>query len=110
MSTITPIQVREKHTDETRNIAIDFTDALDSGELLAGSPTIAVTGLTFSSVAINTSARIINGRSVPTGMAVQCRVVGGTVNTLYKAVVTAVTDATPPQTIVRKIPIRIINN
>lgn len=70
MAGIAP-QVHELTTDETRNISVDMSGLLDSGELLTGTPT--VTGsvpLTITNQQKNASALTINGSSVAAGLAV----------------------------------------
>lgn len=91
---------------ETRNGAVDFTDILDSGELLTGTPTIAeitTSDLTFANQAVNTAALTMFGVTVAVGKAVQFKVSGMLANVEYRIKITVATDATPAQTLVRKI-------
>ncbi len=65
-------QVHEITTEETRNISVDMTDLLDSGELLTGTPTITGNvALTITNQQRNSSTLTINGRSVAVDNAVQ---------------------------------------
>lgn len=90
---------------ETRNVAVDFQDVLDSGELLTGTPTVAevtTTDLTIASKAINTAALTIDGRAVAIGEAVQFKVSGQlAANSPYTIKITVSTTASPAQTLVR---------
>lgn len=85
-----------------RTIAIDFTDQLESGELLTGTPTLTMCSpgspneLTISNVAVNTATLTINGRSVAAGLAIQGKVVANSAGKfMLKA--TCDSDATPAQ-------------
>src|SRR5512146_2018090 len=88
---------------EVRNVSVDFTDVLDSGELLTGTPTVSeatTTDLTFANKAVNTAALTINGRAVAIGAAVQFKVSGQlAAGSPYTITVTATTTATPAQTL-----------
>lgn len=68
-------QVHSFSTAETRNISVDFSGKLDTGEALTGTPVVAqVDGgseLTFGAQQVNGSALLINGVSVSAGGAVQ---------------------------------------
>ena len=101
MSILAP-QIQVKTEDEIRNVAVDFTNKLDSGELLDGTPTVALesgSGLTFDDETVSVAALTILGRTVAIGMAVQFSVTGGTAGTQYRIVVTCGTNATPAQTL-----------
>lgn len=104
-------QIQSKTASEVRNLAVSFVNELDTSpnELLTGTPTISATpsGLTFSSVAVNSVARTINGVSVAIGKAVQARVSGGTAGQEYTLTVTAGTDATPAQTLITYCTLRV---
>lgn len=59
-------------TAETRNVSIDASGKLDTGELLTGTPTIqGSANLTFSNQQVNSSELTINGATVAIGNAVQ---------------------------------------
>jgi hypothetical protein len=100
-------QVPDKTVSEVRNGAISFVGKLDEGELLTGTPTMSeatTSDLTFSNAAVNTSIRNINGVDVRVGMAVQFKVIGGTVlNSPYTMSTECDTDATPAQTLIGKV-------
>ena len=91
----------------SRNFAVDFTDELDSGELLTGTPTVAEltsTDLTITNVAVNTAALTLTvdgvQRTVAIGKGVQGHVSGQNAATGYRVKVTAQTDASPAQTLI----------
>ena len=92
-----------------KNVSIDCKGELDEGEALTGAVTIpAVTGLTFSNAAVNTSTLTINGRSVPAGEALTFNVKGTTAAT-YTITAWANTTATPSQTVDAKIKLKIVS-
>jgi len=92
---------------DTETAAINFTDHLDSGELLTGTPTaveVTTSDLTIGSVAVNTATYVEaeTGDTVAIGAAVQFSVSGGTTaNSPYLIRVTVSTDASPARTFVR---------
>jgi len=92
---------------DTETVAVNFTDHLDSGELLTGTPTVVevtTSDLTLGSKAVNTATYVESqsGDTVAIGAAVQFSVSGGTAaNSPYKIRVTCSTDATPARTFVR---------
>jgi len=94
-------QIQSKTAAEVRNLAVDFTDKLDSGELLTGTPTVSgdPAGLTIASVAVSAGALTILGTSVLTGQAVTCSVSGGSAGTRYTLTIQCGTDATVAQTL-----------
>lgn len=86
-------------------LAVDFTDWLDSGELLTGTPTVAeqtTSDLTISNVAVNTAALTVLGNTVAIGAGVQAKVIGQLAATgEYSVLITASTDASPARTVKR---------
>lgn len=88
----------------TRNVAIDFTDELDSGELLTGTPTIVevtTSDLTLANKVVSTGSLTILGNTVATGAAVQFSVAAGSsLLGTYRIRITCGTDATVAQTLV----------
>ena len=92
---------------------LDYTDLLDSGESITGTPVVAEqtsSDLTISSEQFNSSATVINGRSVSAGKAVQFLVSGQLAATeRYSLHVTAITDSTPQRTIKRGVRFRVCN-
>jgi len=81
---------------DTDVASIDYTDYLDSDELLTGTPTVAevtTTHLTITNKAVNTAEVRILERDVAIGKAVQFKVSGQHVNTEYSIRVTVSTDA-----------------
>ena len=102
--TITVKEVGRKSPGDTAAVAMDFTPLLRSGELLTGTPTVVETGgtshLTISDVGLNSSTVSINGSDVPANGAVQALIAGGSAGK-YTFKITACTDSTPAQTLVR---------
>lgn len=96
---------------ETRNAAVDFTNKLDSGELLTGTPTITASStlLTLSNKVVNTAALTINGSTVSIGQAVQFAVAASTSSpeARYSVTITTVTNSTPAQTFIATLGIQV---
>lgn len=95
-----------------RTPKVSFLRGLDSGELLtdatnAPTATVSPSGLTVSSIAINTGAEEINGTSHAAGQALIFSVSGGTAGTEYTITLTAYSDATPAQKFVKDIQITV---
>lgn len=99
---------------ETNVHSVSFANILDGSELLTSTPDVVevtTTDLTITNLAgtankgtVSTAALTINNVSVPTGEAVQFKVVGYLAATAeYTVKITAGTDATPAQTKVRYI-------
>ena len=105
--TITAPQRPVMHSSEIRNGAVSYVGLLQETpvELLTGTPTATVTptGPTLSNLAVSTSTTKINGTDVITGKAVTFKVLGGSAGTEYVVTITASTDTTPAQTLVRKV-------
>jgi len=106
-------EIRHKHASETRTISVDYTDKLDSGESLTGTPTIAevtTTDLTISGAQLNSGSLTINNETVAASKAVQCQVAGGTSGSTYSIKITVSTDATSPgaQTFVDTIKLEVL--
>lgn len=93
-------QIHTKHPGETRNLAIDCTELLDSDETFTGTPTFSASGLTFSGAKTNSTAATIRNRTVAVGKALQASVSGGTAGVEYRCEASCSTTATPAQTIV----------
>lgn len=73
-------QVGCKPASAALNAAVDFTDMLDAGEALTGTPTVVevtTSQLTLDNKAVSTGALTINNRAVAIGDAVQFRVSSG---------------------------------
>ncbi len=103
-------EIHEKKVSEIRNVAISFIGRLDSGELLTGVPTIVevtTSDLTLTNKTISTAKLTINGKSVAIGQAVQFKISGGLANIAYKIRITISTDATPAQTLIITVRIRV---
>jgi hypothetical protein len=94
-------EVPSKGPGEIRNGAISLAHLLETGEVLTGTPTVSATpsGLTFSNVAVNSTAITIDGVSVTAGEAIQFRVTGGSSGVLYTCTATCSTNSTPAQTV-----------
>lgn len=87
-------------------VSIDYTDYLDSSELLTGTPTVAeqtTANLTFANIAVTTTAVVILGKTVAIGKALRFKVSGQVAGVTYTVRVTAATDSTPARTVVRDI-------
>ena len=98
-------QIPYKSVSEARAVSIDYTDLLDSGEVLAGTPTVVEVGssdLTLSNKARNSSGAVtILGDSVAVNSAVQFHVAsGGVAGKRYTIKVTVSTNASTAQTFV----------
>ena len=92
---------------DTEVVSVNFTDHLDSGESLTGTPTIVevtTTDLTLANKAVSTATYVESETkdTIAVGAAVQFSVLGGTAaNSPYSISVTVSTDATIPRTFVR---------
>ena len=103
-----PVTARQRKTlsvGETRLIRFDFTDDLDDGASLTGTPTVAevtTTALTLASKAVNTTTYVDSdtGATVAVGKAVQFTCAGGVAGTTYRVRITVSTDSTPTETLV----------
>ncbi len=108
MSVVTAIG--RKAVNEVRNVAISFVGVLDSGEDLTGTPTVeevATSDLTFGNQRVSTVVLEINGTSVPIAKAAQFKVNGGVANKLYTIRITAGSTATPAQTFIVLIKLKV---
>lgn len=92
-------ETRTKHPDEVRTAAVSFEHILSPGELLVGPPTVSFSpsGLSVSNVQVNSVPVEIEGDSVPTGMAVQFTVAGGSHGKKYTGTAQCSTDGAPTQ-------------
>ncbi len=95
-------RVREGDTDVG---AINYTDFLDSGESLTGTPTVVevtTTDLTLDNKAVNTASLTILNETATAGTAIQFSFTGQKVtNSPYQVRVTCGTDSTPARTVER---------
>lgn len=91
--------------DEADLFSVDFTDVLESGEKLTGTPTVievTSTDLMIANKSVNTAILIINNKTVAIGKAIQFKVSGHLVShTPYTIKITCGTDSSPAQTKVR---------
>lgn len=98
------ITLREKHyisVGSTRLVAIGFTDWLDAGVLLTGTPTIVEVGttdLTITNKAINTGTIVVDDITCLAGQAVQFLVTGAVAGTTYTIKVIVGTTSMPAET------------
>ena len=109
--TITLQQIGEISAGDTEIASVDYTDWLDSGESLTGTPTaveqsssdltIADLGDTADQGTVSTTEMTILGNTVAAGAAVSFQVSGQQAGTTYTVLVTASTDATPARTAAR---------
>ena len=103
------VELKQKRTissGDTEIVSINFTDLLDSGELLTGTPTVAeqtTSDLTLGNKAVNTATyeEAQTGNTVAIGAAVQFTVSPGGSTGTYTIRVTVSTDATPARTFER---------
>ena len=99
-------------TGETEVVSINYSDVLDSGELLSGTPTVSevsTSNLTLANKLVNTATYVesFSGETISVGKAVQFTVTTGTAG-LYQIRVTVSTDSTPTRTLVRDLYLRFI--
>lgn len=103
------VKCKQRYTisvGETRVVRIDFTDELDSGVTLTGTPTVSASS---TALTINTSGAAVNtatyvdantGNTVAIGKAVQFVVSSGTAaQSPYDITVTTATNSTPAETL-----------
>jgi hypothetical protein len=103
---ITLAQIPTISAGDTEVAAVDFTDLLDTGETLTGTPTVVevtTTALTLANKAISTSSLVILDRVVATGHAVQFKVTGQVATHTYRIRITATTTSTPARVLVRDV-------
>ena len=86
-------EIESKDAAETRSGDVSFTGLLEASEVLTGTPTCSSdpAGLTFSSVAYNSSSMVIAGETVTANRGLSFLVSGGTAGTLYTITCTAPT-------------------
>jgi hypothetical protein len=99
-------QIGTKSAGDTELVAVDFSEYLDTGETLTGTPTVVevtTTALTLASKAVSSTSLVILGRTVTAAEAVQWLVSGGTAGTRYKMRVTCSTTSTPARTVQRDV-------
>lgn len=94
-----PTRCPQQHTawpGEIRQCAVSFVGKLDTGETLAGTPTVTAssTDITISGTAVNTTALTIDGTTVAASQAVQFKVttVSGTGGSKYTMIATTTTS------------------
>ena len=83
---------------------VDFTDKLDSSELLTGTPTVVESGtsaLTLGNKQVNAATVVTEWATVAIGKAVLFSVSGQFPGVIYELIVTASTDATIARTLRR---------
>jgi hypothetical protein len=85
--------------------SVSFSNQLDAGETLTGTPLVVevdTTDLTISNKTVSTAILEINEVNVPIGEAVQFKVSGMLKETgVYKLKITVTTTSTPARTLVR---------
>lgn len=87
----------------TEVVAVDFSEQLDSTEVLTGTPTVAevtTSDLTITNKTVSTEAITILDRDVSVGKAVQFRVSGFKANTQYQIRITVTTTSSPARILV----------
>lgn len=104
-------QRHTKHVSEVVNVAVDMRGVLDGAEVLTGTPTIeeeTTTDLSLSSKAINSGSITVNGETCAAGQAITFRASGGVAGTQYTIRITVGTNATPAQTRIVKVRLKVI--
>lgn len=99
-------QMREISQGDVEVVSINYTDWLDAGESLTGTPTVAeqVTNhLTIGNIQVSTGTLQIMTTTVAAGKALQFSISGAQASTEYVIRVTVSTDGTIPRTSVRDI-------
>ncbi len=94
MSELSCPKVQRKAPTAVRNVAVNFTDWLDQGEIITGTPTVSVSpsGPTLSAASANAWRRIVDGRTCQPGTVVAFTVSGGTAGVTYVVTITASTS------------------
>lgn len=94
MSELSCPKVRRKAPTAVRNIAVNFTDWLDQGEVITGTPTVSVSpsGVTLSAASVNTGRRVVDNRACQPGTVVTFTASSGSAGTTYTITVTASTS------------------
>lgn len=108
MTNYTANAIPSKLTAEVLVGAIDCTNRLRSGELLAGTPTITASssGLVIASVSVSTAAMTINNSTVSAYNSVTFVMSGGTVGELYSLLLSSTTSG--GQTINERVALRVV--
>lgn len=83
------VELRPKHTGETRLYTFDFTGQLAPGESISSA---AVSAATYSGTDTNPSA-LISGSPTVSGAVVRQNLTGGTLGVLYRVTCDATTSA-----------------
>lgn len=100
---LTCIQRPMVGTGSTRLARVDFTEALDSGVSLTGTPTVTevtTSALTLGNKIVTTESYVDDdGITVAAGKAIQFTVTGGAAGTAYTVLCTVSTDSSPAETI-----------
>lgn len=109
-----------KRAAEVRAFAVDFSDKLhpgpfgeltDTDELLTGTPTVEEIGgsvLVISGAMLTDAEWILEGIPSAKEKAVQFTVAGGIAGTTYTLRITATSNATNVQTLIREVELRVI--
>lgn len=97
---------------ETEVVSINYSDVLDSGELLTGTPTVtevSTANLSLANKLVSTATytESFSGETVAIGKAVQFTVTTSTAG-LYQIRVSVATDSSPARTLVRDLYVRFI--
>lgn len=108
-----PLIAEQVHTirfGSERNVLVDYSDALESSELIASVETdeLGSSDLTLESAGPSEESLIILGRTVAAGKAAQFRVSGGVRGSRYIIELTVTTDADDPQVFVDRYVLEVI--
>lgn len=106
-------QIGEMSAGATEVVAIDYSDWLDAGELLASVDSVAevtTSVFTISNEAVSTAQLTILGETVAIGQAAQFKIVAASSTCgNYKVRITVTTDATPARTDVSDYIVRVVD-
>lgn len=92
---------------DIENFAVDFTDLLDSTEVISG-PTVVeltTTDLTIANVAVNIAQIVIRHRTIEIGKGLQFSIQGQKLGVTYTLLIEVDTDSTPARHFERHIQI-----
>lgn len=111
MSVLTCPEIHVMAIGEKRIISVDFTDALDAGVTLTGTPTTGVSpsgGPAIANAAVNTEAVQIKDELAAIGKAVQFSAdAAGVTAATYTVTLTVTSTTTPAETIKRRVTIKV---
>jgi hypothetical protein len=105
------LQIQQKRANETRNVAVDFTNVLPEGYTLTGTTTATeqtTSDLTIASVSIGSGSRVINNKTVDADKWVSFSIAGGTTGKSYTLDVSTNSNESPAETYHQHITIEVL--